>query len=746
MLKLLSKGIEKIPHLKAFLEEEYALYREPKRIEAVAGWGHKETAREARALAKRLAVPYVALEDGFIRSLGLGVHGAPPLSLSVDPVGCYYDASAPSLIEQVLAEAQAFDAELLQRARHAMEILRRERLSKYNVSPDVENAYLSPETRALLSSPEPRLLLLDQCAGDASLTLGLVPRDVALRMYRRARELYPHHRLILKVHPDVLAGKRQGLLYEAFKSQGLLHSIHVCGEDVSVMSFVESFPVVFTASSQSGFEALLHGCTVHTFGLPFYAGYGLTVDELAREAVDSVIRLGELDPEGTRAQVKERERQVLSVIRRRAAIAYVSLEKLFAAVYFKLCRYVNPVTGKRTYLEDILSLLSLQKKINAANRGGCVVYGVRRWKRHILSAFLECQGTPASKVIFTSKPERALRDCALSGATLVQWASKKDRVLEGRARNLGIATLNIEDGFLRSRGLGCNHVKPFSLVCDQGGIYYDPASGSDLIAILNALPQRAERSMLRLRAASLRAEILRRGLTKYNVGVTGETVEELKRALPHDRPVVLVPGQVEDDASVLSAGGLIQSNAALLKAVRERRPDAFIIYKPHPDVLALNRKGGKVSAGVSEETETMQAPLYDLEVRDIAINALYDLVSEVHTLTSQSGFEALLRGLPVTVYGRPFYAGWGLTTDMQSFEERKSVLTLDDLVAGVLILYPRYYDWVAKCFMRPEDALYRFEHLEGMPSDPLFVRLVRSLYALRRSLYYRLQSLRGGNE
>ena len=743
MLKLLSRGIEKIPHLKAFLEEELSLYREPKRIEAVVGWGHKETAREARALAKRLAVPYVALEDGFIRSLGLGVHGAPPLSLSVDPVGCYYDATEPSLIEKVLAEPQSLDEKLLQRARHAMEILRRERLSKYNVSPDVENAYLSPEMRALLSSPEPRLLLLDQCAGDASLTLGLVPEDVALRMYRRARELYPHHRLILKVHPDVLAGKRQSLLYEAFKSHNLLHSIHVCGEDVSVMSFVESFPVVFTASSQSGFEALLHGCTVHTFGLPFYAGYGLTVDELAREAVDSVIRLGERDPDGTKAVVDARERQVLSVIRRRAAIADVTLEKLFAAVYFKLCRYVNPVTGKRTYLEDILSLLSLQKKINAANRGGCVVYGVRRWRHEILSAYLHAS---EGQVRFINDSQQALEECARSGATLVQWASAADPKVTAKARLRSLPVLFVEDGFLRSRGLGSNYVRPFSLVCDQGGIYYDPASGSDLIAILNALPQRADRALLRLRAASLRAEILRRGLTKYNVGVTGGAVENLKRALPQDRPVVLVPGQVEDDASVLSAGGVIQSNAALLKAVRERCPDAFIIYKPHPDVLALNRRGGKVSVGVSGKTEVSRVPLYDLEVRDIAINALYDLVSEVHTLTSQSGFEALLRGLPVTVYGRPFYAGWGLTMDMQNFEERKSVLTLDDLVAGVLILYPRYYDWVAKCFMRPEDALYRFEHLEDMPSDPLFVRLVRSLYALRRSLYYRFQSLRGGKE
>lgn len=740
MLKLLSAGIEKIPHLEAFLEEERALYASPEETEAVAGWGHKATAAKARALASKSGVPYIALEDGFIRSLDLGVNGAPPLSLSVDPVGCYYDAAYPSLIEKVLSDPDALDETLLERARRAMAILRRERLSKYNVSPDVERAHLPAELRELLSAAEPRLLLIDQCAGDASLSLGLVPEDVALRMYRRARELYPQHRMVLKVHPDVIAGRREGLLYAAFKARGLLDTIHVCGEDVSVMSFVESFPVVFTASSQSGFEALFHGATVHTFGLPFYAGYGLTVDELAREAVVSVLRGGASAPADALAKVRESDRQVLAVLQRRAAIADVTLEKLFAAVYFKLCRYVNPVTGKRTYLEDILSLLSLQKKINDANRHGAVVYGVKRWRHEILKAYLQ---TTDGEIRFINDASRALEECSRSGASLVQWASAADPTLTAKASLRSIPVIHVEDGFLRSRGLGSNYVRPFSLVFDEGGIYYDPASGSDLIAILNGLPYRPDRELLRLRAAALRTEILRRGLTKYNVGATGEAVENIKRALPQDRPVVLVPGQVEDDASVLSAGGEIRSNAALLRAVRENCPNAFIIYKPHPDVLALNRSGGKLS---DSDVADDKSRLYDLEVRDIAINALYDLVSEVHTLTSQSGFEALLRGLPVTVYGRPFYAGWGLTADRQRFEERKAVLSLDDLVAAVLILYPRYYDWVAKCFMRPEDALYRFEHLEGMPSDPLFVRLVRSFYALRRSLYYRFQSLRGGKQ
>jgi len=75
-------------------------------------------------------------------------------------------------------------------------------------------------------------------------------------------------------------------------------------------------------------------------------------------------------------------------------------------------------------------------------------------------------------------------------------------------------------------------------------------------------------------------------------------------------------------------------------------------------------------------------------------------VDEVHTISSLTGFEALLRGLDVTCYGLPFYAGWGLTTDMdgQSLpkatylkrRQRDIYLTLEQLIYGALICYPLY--------------------------------------------------------
>jgi capsular polysaccharide export protein len=62
-----------------------------------------------------------------------------------------------------------------------------------------------------------------------------------------------------------------------------------------------------------------------------------------------------------------------------------------------------------------------------------------------------------------------------------------------------------------------------------------------------------------------------------------------------------------------------------------------------------------------------------------------------------------MRGREVTCHGTPFYAGWGLTRDLGAVPARRTRrLTLDALVAGVLILYPRYLDPVTGLPCSPE--------------------------------------------
>ncbi len=75
-------------------------------------------------------------------------------------------------------------------------------------------------------------------------------------------------------------------------------------------------------------------------------------------------------------------------------------------------------------------------------------------------------------------------------------------------------------------------------------------------------------------------------------------------------------------------------------------------------------------------------------------------------MTSLTGFEALLRGRPVTCYGQPFYSGWGLTRDLHPPNERRQRrLVLDELVAGALIDYPLYLNREGTGLVTPEQAL-----------------------------------------
>ena len=114
-------------------------------------------------------------------------------------------------------------------------------------------------------------------------------------------------------------------------------------------------------------------------------------------------------------------------------------------------------------------------------------------------------------------------------------------------------------------------------------------------------------------------------------------------------------------------------------------------------------------------------------VTDIVMGELLTVVDEVHVLTSLAGFEALLRGKPVTCYGQPFYAGWGLTDDRMPLARRTGRLTIDELTAGTLILYPTYVSRTTGRFTTPERALDELlewrQQQNGLPLGQNFLRL-----------------------
>jgi capsular polysaccharide export protein len=254
------------------------------------------------------------------------------------------------------------------------------------------------------------------------------------------------------------------------------------------------------------------------------------------------------------------------------------------------------------------------------------------------------------------------------------------------------ADVRVEDGFLRSVGLGADLVAPISWVFDTRGMYFDARQPSDLEWMLATQTF----SGLELqRAAHLRAQLVASGLSKYNLSGSG-----WQRPGGQQR-VVLVVGQVESDASIRFGATAVQTNAQLLRAVRKAEPQAWLVYKPHPDVLAGMRAG--------HAADPVAAGLCDELVTDVPIDSMWPQIDAVHVNTSLAGFEALLRGVPVVCHGQPFYAGWGLceapNLTQAVSERRQNKRDLDSLVYATLIAYPSYRNPDTGALMEAEDAL-----------------------------------------
>lgn len=353
-----------------------------------------------------------------------------------------------------------------------------------------------------------------------------------------------------------------------------------------------------------------------------------------------------------------------------------------------------PFTGRPISPSQAIEMLAEWRKLIDLNRDISAVLGVAGWKRPTVDPLL-WDGAAGPR------HSRRLPTQAESTGRLVAWKSRTTRAVLHQLEGSGVRQAEIEDGMIRGVGLGANCIPPLSIVVDHSGIYFDPSRPSDLERILQTadLDDR-----LLHRAVRLREQLVAAGVSKYGGGNAGARKSAGQRQ-------ILVIGQVEDDRSILS-GGAGQSNLELLQKARSLEPDAWLIFRPHPDVEAGHRKGH-----VPDET----ALLYANEVeRGGSIISLIESVNEVHCITSLAGFEALLRGKPVTTHGVPFYAGWGLTKDLGRIPaSRTRRRSLDELVAATLILYPRYIDPVTRLPCQPEVLLERLASGRAKVAAPL---------------------------
>lgn len=669
---ILSRGIWKIPQLQVFLPEsqevEFSWTGLSKTFDSVIGWGKKPTALKARKLAKDADLAYIAFEDGFLRSLGLGVDGAGPLGIIVDPVGVYYDASAPSKLENLLNDTSWFDAKTQEEATQGLGVLLANKLSKYNCFESVAfQASVAPE------NSQEYVLVVDQTQGDASVLFGSANAASFDKMLRAALDENPNTQIRIRQHPDVIAGKRKAYLNPShFEDWPEASRISVSCDNANPWDDILHAQKVYVVTSQLGMEAVFADKLVRCFGLPCYAGWGLTVDELSTE---------------------RRNNQITK-------------EQLFAAAYLKYTRYVDPVTEQLTDFETIANLICDQKRHFQKLPAHIHYHGFSLWKKAFLKDF-SGYGKCSTFSYSWQKPDSKLAEKSI----LCEWASGKDIAQNKQDQTHEIY---LEDGFLRSVGLGSDLARPCSLVYDVSGIYYDARQSSDIEALL--LNHEAHISEYdKQRAAKVISMIIDNALSKYNLCGLNDIP-----SIPDGKSVILVTGQVEGDASLRYGKAKFDSNEALLQHIRDENPDKFIIYKPHPDVVSGNRKG--------QIRESVKITACDWYAKDVSLPKVIELCDELHTATSLTGFEALLRGKVVFTYGMPFYAGWGLTQDSVKCLRRNKTVDLPTLVSAALIHYPVYVDPVTGTVCSVEHIIdWLIRNRTSVHKSPLKTQVIRAI-------------------
>ena len=292
---------------------EDALKKELDKFSSIYIWG-KKPFDEVENYAKKKNIKLFYVEDGFIRSLHLGSDLTAPFSLTVDSKSLYFDATKTNDLEELLNSFNC-TKELLKRASFIKDFILKNNISKYNYFKDKKVEFKN------YTQGQKKVLVIGQVEDDASIIYGangMTNRELLEEVYTLKKDEF----IIYKPHPDVIVGNRKGEVKNSLDYASLVV------EKLSLDSILKEVDEVHTMTSLVGFEALLRGKKVFTYGMPFYAGWGLTIDKKINKR-----------------RVKKR-----------------TLEELIAISLIIYPKYINPIDSKLCEIEKVLETLASKKE------------------------------------------------------------------------------------------------------------------------------------------------------------------------------------------------------------------------------------------------------------------------------------------------------------------------------------------------------------------------------------------------
>lgn len=195
----------------------------------------------------------------------------------VDTLGWHYDPNHPSLIENLLNTYQVTD-EQKQRASDFIKLLIDNKVTKFN------------DQLEIVDLPKGHnVLVVDSTVKDQAVLKSGGTDNSFTQLLNSAIKENPDSNIIVKLHPDSLNNRRSGY-YDNLTNP----NIHLVNVKVNPFDMLSQVDKVYTFSSTLGVESLMMQKETHVFGMPCYAGWGLTYDRMVSKKRTRKLTIEEL--------------------------------------------------------------------------------------------------------------------------------------------------------------------------------------------------------------------------------------------------------------------------------------------------------------------------------------------------------------------------------------------------------------------------------------------------------------------